>query len=150
MKSRSHHLLLLSLAGVMAASFCGCETNLNQTATVLPPVGPAPVRTARLVREGYLTVYTPIIEPNINPDTQFYPHTAYAIYDSQGRFYKVVRNHVGAWDETPYTVSLPSGRYTVQAVSEFAGDVIIPVIIRSGRTTVVKFPRQEHYLQASL
>jgi hypothetical protein len=146
MKSRLRPWLWPALAGVMATSFCGCETNPNKTATVLPAVGPAPLRAARSYHEGYLIVYTPIIEPNIKPDTQFYPHTSYAVYDSTGKIYKVVRNHVGAWDETPYTISLPSGRYTVQAVSEFAGDVLIPVIIRSGRTTVVKFPRGEHYL----
>jgi hypothetical protein len=145
-----HQLLLPGLAGLAVGLFCGCETNLHETATVLPPVGPAPLRSARAYHEGYLIVYTPIIEPNIKPDTQFYPHTAYAVYDSTGKMFTVVRNHVGAWDETPYTVSLPSGRYTVRAVSEFAGDVVIPVIIRSGRTTVVKFPRQEHYLQAAL
>ena len=146
MKSRPYQLLLHGLAGVVAALFVGCAT--NETPTVLQPVGPAPVAAKQIQREGYLIVYTPIIEPNIKPDTEFYPHTAYAVYDSTGKMFKVVRNHTGAWDETPYTVSLPSGRYTIRAVSEFAGDVIIPVIIRGGRTTVVNFQRHEHYLAA--
>ncbi len=134
-----------ALAAVIACGGCAAP----EQATVLPPVGPAPLTSTKRVQGiGYLVVNTPIIEPNIEPDTEFYPHTPYAIYDSQGKFYKVVRNHVGAWDETPYLVSLPPGRYTVRAVSEFAGNVVIPVIIRGGRTTVVSFARHEHILAA--
>jgi hypothetical protein len=130
-----------------AALFVGCAT--NEAPTVLQPVGPAPVVVAKKShQQGYLIVYTPIVEPNIKPDTQFYPHTGYAVYDSTGKMFQVVRNHVGPWDETPCTVSLPSGRYTVRAVSEFAGDVVIPVIISGGRTTVVKFPRYDHDMAA--
>ncbi|HEY3899486.1 MAG TPA: hypothetical protein VGM54_12770 [Chthoniobacter sp.] len=145
MKSRSHQLFLYGLASVAVALFVGCAT--NEAPTVLRTVGPtAPVVAKTTRHEGYLIVYTPIIEPNIKPDTEFYPHTAYAVYDSTGKIFEVVRNHVGAWDETPYTVSLPSGKYTIRAVSEFTGDVAIPVIIRGGRTTVVNFQRHEHYL----
>jgi len=137
--------MMCGLLGLAAILIGGCAA--TEAPTVLQPVGPpsSPV-TRRLHETGFLMVYTPIIEPNIKPDTQFYPHTAYAIYDSYGAFYQTVRNHMGAWDESPYLVSLPSGKYTVRTVSEFTGDVVIPVIIKRGRTTVVNLQRHEHVL----
>jgi hypothetical protein len=112
---------------------------------VLEPIGPAPTAN-RAQAFGYLIVYTAIIEPSISSDALFYPHTEYAIYDAHGSFFQTVRNHVGAWDESPFTVSLPPGRYTVKAESKFDGDVAVPVIIEAGRTTVVDLQHRDHHL----
>ena len=131
---------MLALPALLFFSSCA---GTPPTAAVLAPVHPAPVvPTAR--RLGYLVVYTAIIEPDINPDTMFYPHTGYAIYDSHGAYYQTVRNHVGAWDETPYTVTLPPGHYTVKAESQDENDVQVPVIIEGGRTTVVDLQHRDH------
>jgi hypothetical protein len=126
---------LLVAAGLV---FGGCA-GADQT-TVLRPVGPAPT-VKRTHRSGSLIVYTAIIQPKINPDTEFYPHTAYAIYDSRHALVETVRNHIGPWDESPFVVPLPAGRYTVHAESEFSGDVVVPVIIQGGKTTVVNLQR---------
>jgi hypothetical protein len=128
--------------GLPALLLCSCASEVAKT-TVLEPVQPAPVLQATQ-GPGYLVVYTAIIQPEINPDTMFYPHTGYAIYDSRGTYYQTVRNHVGAWDETPYTVSLPPGHYTVKAESQYEGDVAVPVIIQGGRTTVVDLQHRDH------
>ncbi len=112
---------------------------------MLEPIGPAPTAN-RAQAFGYLIVYTAIIEPSISSDALFYPHTEYAIYDAHGSFFQTVRNHVGAWDESPFTVSLPPGRYTVKAESKFDGDVAVPVIIEAGRTTVVDLQHRDHHL----
>jgi hypothetical protein len=55
-----------------------------------------------------------------------------------------VRNHVGAWDESPFRVSLPPGRYTIRAESEIDGDVSVPDIIKGAKTTVVNLQRDDH------
>ena len=129
------------ILGLGALAFGSCATS-QPYATVLATVGPLP--TVKRVQEpGSLIVYTPIVEPNINPDTMFYPHSSYAIYDSHGAFFQNVRNHIGAWDETPSTVSLPAGRYTVKAETEFDGDVEVPVIIVAERTTVVDLQHRD-------
>jgi hypothetical protein len=125
----------------------GCAS-VQPTTKLLEPVGPAPI-VKRAHAPGYLVVYTAVIEPGISSDTLFYPHTAYAIYDARGRFFQTVRNHVGAWDESPFTVNLPPGHYTVNAQSKFDGDVAVPVIIEMGRTTVVDLQHRDRPLARS-
>jgi hypothetical protein len=131
------------LLGVGFLAICGCAAD-QPGVTVLSPVRPAPLAKHGSYGPGSLVVYTAIVEPEINPDTQFYPHTGYAIYDRHGRFLEAVRNHVGAWDESPFQVSLPAGRYTVEAESQFAGKVSVPVTIQGGRATVVDLQRGGH------
>lgn len=67
----------------------------------------------------------------------FYPHSEYSIYNSNGSRLRWVANHMSLRDETPETVSLPAGTYTVVADSDFDGQVKIPVRIAGGRTTRV-------------
>lgn len=107
--------------------------------TVLPTVGPAH-REAKDV--GYLIVYSAVIPPKINPDTMFLPHSPYTIYDGRHAFVRSVKNHIGPWDESPFVVPLRPGRYYVRAESEFAGEVETPVVIVSGRNTVVDLQRR--------
>ena len=93
-----------------------------------------------------MIVYTPIIWPDINPDTQFYPHRPYAIYDSHGAFVETIRNHVGAWDESPDRVALVPGRYTVRTDAHFGSGFSVPVVIGTGRTTIVDLQHRDHSL----
>jgi hypothetical protein len=132
------------MAVAIAAASNGCAG--SNDVPVLKTVGPVP-RTAKktLPAAGHLVVYSAVELPPIPSDTLFYPHTAYAIYDCRGAFLCGVRNHIGPWDETPECVSLPPGRYTVSAESEFDGDVVVPIIIRKGRTTVVELQRVRHH-----
>jgi len=123
-------------------AFGGCAAN-PATAT-LKPVGPvSTIVSDKASADGYLMVYTSIIEPNIVPDTMFAPHTGYTIRDRRGNFVRDVRNHIGAWDETPDRVSLPPGRYTVFAKSETGNDMIVPVIIKRAKTTSVDLEWRE-------
>ena len=139
-------LLNRTLLGIYLAAMAGCAA--DQKVAVLNPVGPGAPAPAKVSHGlGFLVVYTAIEEPKINPDTQFYPHTSYAIYDDQGVFPRGVRNHVGAWDEFLLdTVGLPAGRYSIRAQSEINGDVSVPVIIKGAKTTVVNLQRQGHRL----
>jgi hypothetical protein len=138
--------LMCGIFGLAMIAVSGCA--VNQPPTVLNTV--RPTREAkRSPGAGYLIVYTAIEEPKINPDTLFYPHTAYAIYDDRGTFLRGVRNHIGAWDEAPYLVPLPPGKYRVQAESEIDGEVTVPVVIQGAKTTVVNLERRDHNSQGS-
>lgn len=141
-----HHATRLLLAA-FAALVGGCA-DVPQT-TVFHTVGPAPVPQKHRSL-GFLIAYTPIKLPPISSDTLFYPHTSYAVFDSQGHFLFRVRNHLGPWDETPQTVALLPGRYTIHAQSDFAGDLIVPVIIRGERTTVVDLAHDNRYAVTAL
>ncbi|EDY17945.1 hypothetical protein CfE428DRAFT_4684 [Chthoniobacter flavus Ellin428] len=58
--------------------------------------------------------------------------------------------HLGPWDETPELVTLRPGRYTIHAQSDFAGDLIVPILIRGDRTTVVDLARNNRYSVTAL
>jgi hypothetical protein len=70
-------------------------------------------------------------------DPVWYQHSAYIIYDEQGKRVRHVGNTVGKWDETPQIVTLPAGRYTIKARAEGCLAVKVPVLIETGKTTVV-------------
>ena len=139
---------MCGLLGMMMIAGGGCAE--NQEAAVLKPVGPIAVHKRPPSEAGFLVVYTAIEEPRINPDTMYAPHTSYVIYDSRGAFFQNVRNHVGAWDETPDRVILPPGKYTIKAESEMDGEVVVPIIIKPAKTTLVNLePRREPDLASS-
>jgi hypothetical protein len=102
---------------------------------LLPPVGPANLSSGA-PSGGYLLVYSATEEHN-DGGLMYYPHTSYRIYSQNGRYLKAVHNHISLSDELPEPVLLQSGQYMVHATSEVDGPVIVPVIIASGRTTVV-------------
>jgi len=140
------HATWLALA-ILAAAFTGCADIPRET--VLSTAGPAPMAT-RPRSAGFLVAYTPVKLPPMNSDTLYYPHSSYALFDSHGVFLRRVRNHLGPWDESPECVSLPPGRYTLRAQSDFPGDLIVPVIIRGGRTTTVDLAKDSRYSVTSL
>jgi len=128
-----------------ALGIAGCAAPSEQV-TVLKPVNAAPLVSAARARPGgHLVAYTPVILPPLNSTTLFYPHSSYAIYDRQGNLVREVRNHVGAWDETPERINLPAGRYTVRAQSDSPGTLEVPVIIRRDQTTVIDLARGNRY-----
>lgn len=137
----------VSAASVLLAAllFSGCAASREQV-TVLQPVGPAPPAVHRKDPAlGSLVAYTPVILPPMNSTTLFYPHSGYTIYDRHGALVRRVKNHLGAWDETPERVALISGRYTIHAESDSPGELVVPVIIRGGRTTVVDLASDHRY-----
>jgi hypothetical protein len=140
MKPLPYNYLWLGL-GLATMATSGCTT--NEQALVLKPVGPVVTIQRHAVPGGFLVVYTPIVEPKIFPDTMFAPHTGYEILDRQGNVVRTVRNHLGAWDETPDMVSLAPGKYTVKAESETGNPLVVPVIIKAGRTTSVNLEWRE-------
>jgi hypothetical protein len=67
-----------------------------------------------------------------------YPvHTPYAIYTQAKQVVKEVENTAGSFNQDPEQVSLPPGQYRVKALAVGIGEVIVPVVIEEGETTVV-------------
>ena len=133
MKTKTRALICLAILPLLA----GCA---SQTVT-LSPVGPGPVNQDAVVPSGRLKVFSDTESHCIGDGPPYYPHTGYQIYDESGRFVKYVPNHIGVMDESPTLVSLPEGTFNVMAESSSYGRVTVPVIIQSGRTTVVHLDR---------
>ena len=64
-------------------------------------------------------------------------HSSYAIYTTDGRLFKNVENHISRSDEIPEVVTLPAGSYVIEARSERDGYVRVPIIIKTGRQTIL-------------
>ena len=121
---------------VLLAAAAGCAT--PSTVAVKDPVGPslAPPRAIpnRNQGQGQLVVYTSLEVANpVNAD---YPtHAGYSVYGSDGKLLKRVDNRSGSFDQTPASVTLPPGEYTVKAHVTNYGMVTVPVIIQENQTT---------------
>jgi hypothetical protein len=128
----------------------GCAS-VSSPVTVAP-VGPAPGGPElKNLTEGSLQVYTArqVHQPvNLNgvvfaenepieADAYELAHTNYKIYDQDGHLVQKVKNSRGINDATPTIVSLPAGSYQIRAESRQEGIVTVPVVIRSGQTTMV-------------
>ena len=103
----------------------------------LAAVGPGPfARPASERGMGDLQVYS---EPEeyYQEELSYFPHTDYQLYTSDGKHLRRVWNHNTHEDETPAVVSLPPGRYVVQAWAEFYGLVSVPVEIKPNELTKV-------------
>ena len=121
-----------------------CITSLAQAGPVLAPVGPnTPDPDDQPITCGYLKVFSSTERSDSidNEDVQFYPHSAYWIYDKTGSRIKTVQNHGTAPEEGPATVELKPGTYTVRAYSDGQGLVTVPVIIKRAQTTSVHLDR---------
>ena len=106
---------------------------------VLQPVGPRPFgwEYAGMNGKGQLQVFTETDEYEMDHDVPFCPHRDYEVYTADGKRLKRVWNSQNHEDETPTVVSLPAGRYEIQADAEFYGRVHVPVIIRPNQLTKV-------------
>ncbi len=116
-----------------ALLMAGCHSLLILQA----PVGPEPVSDGTKTATGQLLVFSAKEARGDGDDPTYYQHSDYFIYDSHGKRIKYVGNTTGHFDETPRVVQLPPGTYTVKARAECYNLVAVPVVIRSGRTTVL-------------
>jgi hypothetical protein len=128
--------------------FISCQT---QHPLVLEPIGPpvygpAPGKLA-LVGTGFLKVYSATETRQVGKFINYYPHTPYLIYTTNGQRLHWVANSVATIDETPALVRLPAGFYTVRAQDDNFGRISVPVVIEGGLTTTLhletRVPRGE-------
>ncbi len=131
----------------------GCAS--TSRLTLSQPVGPDPSVPAQTHEGGVLEVFSAFqvapIDPNLESffegesllkGTEHLPaHTAYRIYDSDGKVLQTVQNSKDLADDQPTLVTLPPGRYQVEAEAETHNReqtlVRVPVVIEPLRTTVV-------------
>jgi hypothetical protein len=138
---RRHPLIAIGTTMLLASCASMPATAVRETA------GPQPGRLYPY--EGFLKVYS-ATEKQIDGDTAYYPHTDYRILTRDGRVFKDVRNAISPSDGIPATVTLPSGAYTVVAESETSGTVSVPVVVRTGRTTVLHLERDKDWTPPAL
>ena len=112
------------------------------------PLGPEADYQAEL-HQGYLVVFS-ATDPFDDGGVPYYAHSAYSIYTANGKFFKHVENHISLSDELPSVVTLPTGIYTIEARSEGHGYVRVPIIITTGRRTVVDPGRAQTVMQRRL
>jgi len=111
----------------------GCAT----TPVVLAPVGPNPHGVQTADSKGQLEVYSRLFACTEGDNPAWHQHSAYRIYDLQGRLVKYVGNAVGYYEQAPRLVSLPPGAYRLRARASDYLRVEVPVTIERGRTTKV-------------
>jgi hypothetical protein len=86
--------------------------------------------------QGYLKVYSATDKFN-DGGLAYYPHSSYAVYTTDGKFFKSVENHISPSDESPELVTLPVGTYLVMARSDRDGEVSIRVTIEANELTAL-------------
>jgi hypothetical protein len=131
------HLLLALVCGV-GLLMAGCRSTL----VMQTPVGPEPFGRQTAGPTGRLLVFSAKAARGDGDDPTYYQHTDYSIYDSEGKRIKHVGNTTGHFDEAPRLVNLPPGTYLVKARAECYDWVELPVVIKSGRTTVVHLDKE--------
>ena len=135
MKMHQTKSLLLVIA---LAAFAGCAAP-QSTVVVKDPVGPDLAPSRKLVApagQGELVVYTAL--EVVNPVSSDFPtHKAYAIYRADGTLFQRVDNRSGSFYQSPATLVLPQGEYTVKAPVANYGEVSVPVVIKENETTTL-------------
>jgi len=130
------------IVGTGLAFGLGCWA-FGQPVTITQRAGPQPPGLNPPV--GFLNVYSATTEYQESDNTYRYPHTDYRIYTSDGRFLGWVSNSITRSDELSERVALPRGSYQIVAESETEGTVRVPVVIRTGRTTVLHLERDKDW-----
>jgi hypothetical protein len=145
---------LLAVTGVVLC-VAGCAS--TPKSALVQPVGPTPAAGPSGPTYGWLQVYSARepaeSDPNraewlldestyVNDDSWHEPaHTDYTVYSQNDRLVERVRNNKQPEDAHPALVALPPGIYKIQAQAEEGAeentDLIIPVLIEHGKTTVV-------------
>lgn len=135
------------ISNLILALSLGCSQGSASPTVINQAVGPAPRMTDGHA-EGGLIVYTmteryPVQEETSSDLVYYYPHSSYEILSADGKHVQNVINHVGDHDEQPQRVDLPTGRYKIRASSEKDGVLLIPIVIKSGRTTVLNLDQKD-------
>ncbi len=124
----------LAIASLSLGPLLGCAA--HSATVVRDPVGPAVAPVAPVGAPGELKVFS-ADRVSVNSQSEYPVHTPYTILTIHGEPLRHVQNLAGLFGQDPEGVSLPQGSYRVRALSADSGEVIITVVIRPGKTTVV-------------
>lgn len=100
------------------------------------PVGPEQADAKPPEQQGTLIVYS-ATRVSSSEQSEYPVHTGYTVYTQNNQLFKDVDNLAGTFAQDPEKVTLPPGRYQVKALAVRSGEVIVPVVILMGETTVV-------------
>jgi len=92
--------------------------------------------TAGELSQGSLMVYS-VMDRFDDDDVVYYEYSSYAIYTTNGKLFRHVENRVSSSDQIPEAVTLPAGSYVIEARSATDVYVRVPVVIKSGRQTIL-------------
>jgi hypothetical protein len=131
--------ILRKLNGLAVLTICFVlESHATAATGSTAPSSSSSSSSSSSAHSGYLQVFSATEQARTGEDTYYYPHTGYRIYDSSGQVVKWVENHDSAVDETPKTVELKPGTYTIWALADSGHYVKTPVKIKPARTTTVE------------
>jgi hypothetical protein len=144
---------LFTIASILLC-FAGCASAPH--VAVQEPVGPCQRIVSADDAPGSLMVYSArrATDANLNAEAFLWnndlgrnafmyepAHTDFTLYDADGKVVRHVRNADGRSAETPTSVWLPAGVYTVEAEAEKSAattmTLIIPVVIEAGQRTTL-------------
>src|SRR6187200_769279 len=135
----THTNQFIAICLIVLAS--GCAS--NRPVLLQTTVGPPPAVAGSRSPDGGLVVYTSLDlgTPGDAEGTRY--HSGYRIYSVEGKPLRYVNNKVGTYIDSPVTVSLPRGKYSVVAKAAAFGMVTVPVVIEAGKTTLVHLDGSE-------
>ena len=138
MPGESMKTLLMVLFLTAGALMSGCAT--ASRTPVLDPVGPATTSSLPAgATDGTLVVYSAYeVNADFNardPDRPEY--SDYKIFSPEGKLWRRIHNNSGTMRQDPVPVTLPPGKYLVQARANGYGLVKIPVVIVGQKTTLL-------------
>ena len=131
---KSSYLIGVTLVSSFLA---GCSS----TPVSLAPVGPNPTGAESDATTGRLEVYSALQECHdgneYDTNPVWYQHTDYVVCNLNGKRIRHVSNSVGHYAQRPCAIALAPGKYLVKAEAKDYMSVVVPVVIRPGRTTRV-------------
>ena len=143
--------LAAAIAILVSMFGTACQSEYN---TVLNPLGPIPGGKSVLFYPRLSTSIAPACPPGegsllvVTPtglsyagSSMYFPHLSYFIESTNRWPVRCVANHLTRTNETPETIQLPAGRYTLVAEADGLGKVRVPLEIASGRLTRVVLQR---------
>jgi hypothetical protein len=135
MRPALRNTILSAALAVLGASCASAPPTI-----VREPVGPA-FAVINEEHNGFLTVYSATEWTSGDDAPRQLTYSAYQIDAADGSLFREVPNG----DQEPSRVILPKGSYTVVAESETSGTVRVPVIIETGRITVLHLEQERDW-----
>ena len=131
---------------------CGCAFRDRPSgALVHDAVGPSQIQSKGTASGGTLVVYSaPDPQAHFSGSPYHAYYSDYQILSEQGNLIRKVTNDTGTVMEGPLEVSLPEGHYRVHARSNGRGWVTVPVIVESGKVTLLHLDCGEKHQRAKL
>lgn len=125
-----------SFSILLAAALVGCAT--RSPVVVTQTVGPdlAAPRVQLSQNQGQLVVYSAVEAADV-VGSRFPTHSAYKIFDANGKLLQTVDNRSGSFNQTPPAISLAPGEYKIKARATNHGLVTLTVAIKENETTTV-------------